>query len=149
MSTIQAGYPIRRQGNCGQYTGSETWDDFWNCCPRGTSGPADYGDNTQCPDSDTGAVPAQCANSTWTLWWNKGYFCCEPALMGFTNGFGWYGCGTKTLIQSNDTWVQATPTGTCLSSPTSTASFTGSSSDTGAIVGAAVGGFLVHFSSWE
>lgn len=116
-STVQGGYPVRRENSCGQFPGFKTWDNWYSCCPEGLSEPEQYGANSQCPDTNTGTgvVPAQCANSTWTLWWAKGYFCCEPQLTGFTNGRYWYGCATKTAINKNNTWTSATQTGTCSS----------------------------------
>ncbi|KAJ5515930.1 hypothetical protein N7527_007490 [Penicillium freii] len=129
-STVQGGYPVRRENSCGQFPGFKTWDNWYSCCPEGLSEPEQYGANSQCPDTNTGSgvVPAQCANSTWTLWWAKGYFCCEPQLTGFTNGRYWYGCATKTAINKNNTWTSATQTGTC--------------SNKGLIAGATLGGFF-------
>lgn len=106
---IQAGYPIRRIGEClTQETTNTTWDPWVVCCPN-TLSPVNYGDNEQCDAhiTDSGPVPYNCANSTWALWSHAGYFCCEKDQTGFwvSDEDNWaymsYGCATDSLVRRN------------------------------------------------
>lgn len=81
---MRAGWAIRRWRPVSQECpsgefGDKTWGDWFGCCPEETSANK-TGGNTQC---DRGKIMGdstpkdQCANSTWTLWYHKGYFCCD------------------------------------------------------------------------
>lgn len=106
---IQAGYAIRRVGEClSQETTNTTWHPWVVCCPD-TLSPVNYGDNEQCNAhiTDTGPVPYDCANSTWNLWSHSGYFCCEEDQAGFwisdENNWAYksYGCEKESLVRKN------------------------------------------------
>lgn len=137
---IQAGYPARRLDSCGQDSGNTTWatdsDQWWVCCPSNLWGAA-VNNNEQCETADmdwADTVPSQCANSTWTLWWAAGYFCCEDSLKGSTNPDGYYGCSNISVINDEvNSYTIATFTGTtptATSTATSTAASTSATSNT-------------------
>jgi hypothetical protein len=90
MST-QPGFAIRRNGTC--ISGHETdcgvtEPPFRGCCPLGFECPTQYNiaccpSGQNCTESLLSAPEQKCANSTWDLYDNGGYFCCEHGLEGF------------------------------------------------------------------
>lgn len=108
---MRAGWAIRRwrpdSQECpeGEF-GDKTWGDWFGCCPEETSA-NQTGGNTQC---DRGNIMGdstpkdQCANSTWTLWYHKGYFCCDSE--GDDRGYFYpddsVGC-------ANNSWINDAP----------------------------------------
>jgi hypothetical protein len=87
MSTTP-GFAIRRNNTC--YADVEvdcgvTRAPFHGCCPRGLVCPSQYniaccplGNN--CTETLVAAPKPVCANATWDLYDNGGYFCCEHGL---------------------------------------------------------------------
>ncbi len=90
--TIQQGFAIRRNGTClpnsverdcdGKFPG------FRACCPIEYECQNDY--NTDCCRAGRNctqelldALQPVCANSSWTVFDNMGYFCCEPGYSAF------------------------------------------------------------------
>jgi hypothetical protein len=99
MSLINSGFAIRRNGSCLrdiEVFCDRTTDPFVACCPASLVCP--YGQTTHdcCPLGSDCADPILtppkplCANATWDLYDNVGYFCCEKGLIGYnrnkTNG---------------------------------------------------------------
>ena len=90
MST-QPGFAIRRNGTC--LSGYETdcggtVPPFRGCCPVGFQCPQQYNvvccpPGEECSASLNAAPEPKCSNSTWDLYDNGGYFCCEHGLEGF------------------------------------------------------------------
>ncbi|KAF2850164.1 hypothetical protein T440DRAFT_555417 [Plenodomus tracheiphilus IPT5] len=90
------GFAIRRNGTC--LAGLEvdcgiTSFPYRGCCPTGLACPAAYNiacctPNTACTDNLIAAPQPRCANPTWDLFDNAGYFCCEHGLQGYNrSGF--------------------------------------------------------------
>lgn len=114
------GFAIRRNGTChssiGEVDCGPTWDNFHACCPGGaycssTRDPTYY--NAECCDApgvnctqtilDQGSY---CANQSWNMFDNGGFFCCEAPTQGFTNG-PFDGCAdpSSTALSSGETFV--------------------------------------------
>ncbi|KAH7092563.1 hypothetical protein FB567DRAFT_240551 [Paraphoma chrysanthemicola] len=99
MSLVNPGFAIRRNGSCladVEIPCGTTKDPFVGCCPNGLICPPDQYNLDCCPPgSDCADIyisppKAICANATWDLYNNGGYFCCEKGLQGYnrnnTNG---------------------------------------------------------------
>ncbi|OQE20552.1 hypothetical protein PENSTE_c013G09965 [Penicillium steckii] len=161
------GWSIRRNGST--CLGSEvdcgpTVPPFRNCCPSGSFCP--HANNVACCPTEEFCDDAlngqpHCANSTWDLYINGGYFCCDKGTIGYAVDGGSNGCGEPGYkLQEGETSlkvVSAAPTTTSSSSiststsspsttpaPTATQSASAESSsttaNTGAIAGGVVGG---------
>ena len=83
-----SGFAIRRNGTClsSEVNCGVTVAPFRACCPAGASCPSQY--NVDCCPSPANCTQAllknpSCANSTWTLYDNGGYFCCAPDKIGY------------------------------------------------------------------
>ncbi|PGH16155.1 hypothetical protein AJ79_01922 [Helicocarpus griseus UAMH5409] len=161
--TPREGYAIRRDGGClPDEDGEGTWREWHTCCPSGTV-KKDYGDNSQCylkSDQDkSGAVFSRCADPSWSLWEEAGFFCCEPNEIGFTDEKrDVYGCATEATFKTKyKGYIRAkshdqpstSPTSTAAPPPTATAPKPStpkptapaeSSTNVGGIVGGVVGG---------
>lgn len=117
------GFAIRRENLCSSSAGEvdcgPTWGDFRACCPSGaycpsTRDPGYY--NAECCDQpdrnctqtilDEGPF---CANTSWKMYDNYGYFCCDPKLDGFSNGIG-VGCAKESTysLASGQDWISTT-----------------------------------------
>ncbi|KAI1391353.1 uncharacterized protein F4822DRAFT_182916 [Hypoxylon trugodes] len=157
-----AGWAIRRENTClitKEVDCGKTAGDFHACCPSSTECPSQY--NVACCPSGKNCTSAlvtkpHCANSSWIMYDNGGYFCCEQGQVGYDMS-GSDGCiksGAKLPDGASPFAVidQVTPSPSSSSSstasPTSTPSQTqspssdssSSGSHTGAIVGGVVGG---------
>ncbi|KAH7066242.1 hypothetical protein BKA63DRAFT_158128 [Paraphoma chrysanthemicola] len=99
MSLINPGFAIRRNGSCladVEVPCGTTRAPFVGCCPNGLICPPGQNNLDCCPpDSDCADIyisppKAICANATWDMYNNDGYFCCEKGLRGYnrndTNG---------------------------------------------------------------
>ncbi|KAI9375187.1 hypothetical protein BJX61DRAFT_495156 [Aspergillus egyptiacus] len=154
------GWSLRKNGSCLEdleVDCGETVEPYRVCCPQGSFCPHAY-NVACCPSSAncTDALQAKpaCANSTWDLYYNGGYFCCEQGKAGYATDVDSNGCGTPgesdtpLEIISSGTVPTSTPTSSPTTSsttsvnPTTTQAEPQSSSgtDTGAIVGGVVGG---------
>jgi len=109
---IRAGWAIRRDGRCppNSEVGHGTWGSWWACCPVPTDAWAATNNNTRCDQRSVQEdPPAQCANSTWSLWYREGYFCCEHNQLGYYYEDNSVGCATKSVIDkgtdNNTMWT--------------------------------------------
>ncbi|KAL3473529.1 hypothetical protein BJX99DRAFT_261317 [Aspergillus californicus] len=145
------GWALRHNGSCLQqeeYCGA-TRNPYRACCPGGSYCPRAY--NVACCPSSlncTEALQARpvCANQTWDLYYNGGYFCCEQGTRGYATSFNSNGCGeqgyelvdSETLLSIIVTGTTSTPT----PAPTGFPQLETESSkiNVGAITGGVVGG---------
>lgn len=89
MSLVStSGFAIRRNGSClaSEVDCGATVSPFRACCPSGASCPSAF--NVECCPSPANCTQTllknpSCANKTWTLYDNEGYFCCEPGTVGY------------------------------------------------------------------
>ncbi|KAL8958101.1 MAG: hypothetical protein Q9193_004778 [Seirophora villosa] len=156
-----SGFAVRRNGTClsNEIDCGRTAAPFRACCPALSSCPEQY--NVDCCPSPANCTSTllqepTCANTTWTLYDNQGYFCCAPGTIGYnaTETFS-SGCaipgspprGAELLAvvsagETASSTASSTPTSTGPSSSSSDPSPepSGSSSNTGAIAGGVVGG---------
>lgn len=82
------GYAVRRVNGCLKHEEFlPTWNHYYACCPDGMTVDTDTEDNNtpfcRGPDSDIGHVPQVCTNSTWTLYYNSGFLCCDRDTTAF------------------------------------------------------------------
>ncbi|KAF2241665.1 hypothetical protein BU26DRAFT_610545 [Trematosphaeria pertusa] len=160
---INPGFAIRRNGSClaGGYEVDcgQTRTPFRLCCPTGLECPSQQNFACCSPEniSCTSALlpEPKCANATWDLFDNEGYFCCEHGLPGY-NIRGTHGCASPGFVYSggeeslstvqagqpsaSSSTVSATSSNTSPPAATNTPSTGGSSTPTGAIVGGVLGG---------
>lgn len=116
---IRAGWAIRRwrpttqECPSGEF-GDKTWGGWLACCPEDTSANK-TGDNTQCNDGKImgDSTPKdQCANSTWTLWYHKGFFCCDSD--GDDRGYFY---SSDAVGCANNSWITTSNVGRAGSRP--------------------------------
>ncbi|OIW33184.1 hypothetical protein CONLIGDRAFT_711117 [Coniochaeta ligniaria NRRL 30616] len=98
MSVSTSGFALRINGSC--YSNQEdcgtTVDPFRVCCPQSSFCPSSY--NVDCCPTAANCTTTllrnpQCANQTWDLYDNAGYFCCLPGYTGYAaTGTGSDGC---------------------------------------------------------
>ncbi|KAI2611492.1 uncharacterized protein GGS25DRAFT_482903 [Hypoxylon fragiforme] len=178
-STDYSGWAIRRNGSCllsQEVDCGATLAPFRACCPSSTVCPSQY--NVACCPSGTNCTTTivetpRCANESWAMFDNAGFFCCETNQVGYnrSNTDGCLQSGTSlpddalplaVVEQSSaSSTISSTTTGT--TSTTSTATSTvesgsgssgssSSSSPAGAIAGGVVGGIaaimIVVLSIW-
>lgn len=110
--TTEEGFAIRRNGSC--LAGIEvdcgvTVSPFRGCCPSGLACPHAYNiacctPGSNCTDTLLAAPQPRCANGTWDLFDNGGYFCCEHGFPGFSRALGGSnGCaGPGALFKNGD-----------------------------------------------
>ncbi|KAA8652746.1 uncharacterized protein ATNIH1004_001651 [Aspergillus tanneri] len=169
------GWALRKNGSCLAHLEVDcgiTVNPFRVCCPSGSFCLHDK--NVACCPSEPkchGALEAKpfCANSTWDLYYNGGYFCCEQGATAFAKeGGGSDGCAIPGYhLQSGEQKVpiiasasgnlcltassSTIPTPTSTSTPTFHSSGTdaptqatskSSNTSTGAIAGGVVGGVV-------
>ena len=110
-----SGWAIRRNGSCLLRTEvdcGETLSPFRACCPSATVCPIQY--NVACCAPDPGGAPPgagnctaaideapRCANASWTMFDNGGFFCCEPGHFGYDRG-GTNGCSESGAALPED-----------------------------------------------
>ncbi|OJJ04443.1 hypothetical protein ASPVEDRAFT_136159 [Aspergillus versicolor CBS 583.65] len=82
MSATNFGWALRKNGSClaSEVDCGETVAPYRVCCPNGSFCP--HANNVACCPSKSYCTDAlngqpRCANSTWDLFINGGYFCCE------------------------------------------------------------------------
>ncbi|KAL4877052.1 hypothetical protein BJY04DRAFT_222375 [Aspergillus karnatakaensis] len=94
------GWALRHNGSCLSHEQDcgPTANPYRACCPGGSYCPAAY--NIACCPSRlncTDALQARpaCANTTWDLYYNGGYFCCGQGTRGYATSFDTNGCGEQ------------------------------------------------------
>ncbi|KAK6832528.1 hypothetical protein RU639_003865 [Aspergillus parasiticus] len=156
------GWALRKNGSClaSEVDCGETVAPYRVCCPGGSFCP--HAENVACCPSKaycTAALNGQprCANSTWDLYINGNYYCCEQGTIAYAKDGGSNGCGNPGYkLQAGETSLSiisaaqtATSSTTAVSSPTSSSAPTStttqpnhspSHTNTGAIAGGVVGG---------
>ncbi|KAI0851689.1 hypothetical protein F5Y00DRAFT_228985 [Daldinia vernicosa] len=166
MSTNDfTGWAIRRSGSCvGEVDCGVTVDPFHACCPSSTACPSQY--NVACCPFGTNCTAAavetpKCANGSWAMFDNAGFFCCEQGYIGY-NYRGSDGCSKSgaslpdgalplaeisqvsfTSSSTTSTAPTATPTASATSDSQSNSDSnfgSNNSAPVGAIVGGVVGG---------
>lgn len=93
------GWSIRRNGStclASEVDCGPTVPPFRNCCPSGSFCP--HANNVACCPTEEFCDDAlngqpHCANSTWDLYINGGYFCCDKGTIGYAVDGGSNGCG--------------------------------------------------------
>ncbi|KAI1646967.1 uncharacterized protein F4817DRAFT_338956 [Daldinia loculata] len=155
-----SGWAIRRNGSCvGEVDCGVTRDPFHACCPSSTECPSQY--NVACCPFGKNCTAAavetpKCANGSWVMFDNAGFFCCEKGYIGY-NYRGTDGCSksgaslpdgalplaeiSQASFSSSSTTSTTTPTAT--PAPDSQSNSDSDSSSNNAIpVGAIIGGVL-------
>ncbi|KAI1808736.1 hypothetical protein F4811DRAFT_500567 [Daldinia bambusicola] len=166
MSMIDySGWAIRRNGSCrGEVDCGPTRAPFHACCPSSTECPSQY-NVACCPFGQNCTAAAvetpRCANESWAMFDNAGFFCCERGYIGYNFG-GTDGCSksgavlpdgalplaeisqaslSSSSIAQTSSSSTASPTSSSTSTPTSDPqSDSGNSAPVGPIVGGVVGG---------
>jgi hypothetical protein len=123
-NTSVAGFAIRRNGSCiaslSETDCGGTVDEFRACCPHpafcpSSRSPSRY--SVYCCDQAVNCTVAIiqegpfCANESWTLFNNNGYFCCDAGRPGYKNTKkNSYGCANPGYqTETWETWL--TPIG--------------------------------------
>lgn len=89
-SSAPSGFAIRRNATClsSEVDCGPTVAPFRACCPAGASCPSQYNPDC-CPSpancTRTLLTEPNCANRTWTLYDNAGFFCCAPGTIGYAS----------------------------------------------------------------
>ncbi|KAI1468279.1 uncharacterized protein F4812DRAFT_426147 [Daldinia caldariorum] len=161
--TDYSGWAIRRNGSCvGEVDCGQTRAPYHACCPSSTECPSQY-NVACCPFGQNCTAAAvetpRCANGSWAMFDNAGYFCCEKGYIGY-NYYGSDGCsksgavlpdGALPLAEisqvrlSSSSTAPTTTTSSSLSTASPTASPTSdaqSDSDNPSPVGPIVGGVV-------
>ncbi|KAL4864754.1 WD40-repeat-containing domain protein [Aspergillus spectabilis] len=93
------GWALRQNGSCldTEEDCGVTVEPYRVCCPGGSYCPNAL--NVACCPSESNCTEAlearpHCANSTWDLYINGGYFCCEQGTTGYAKDGGSDGCGS-------------------------------------------------------
>ncbi|RFU25465.1 hypothetical protein B7463_g10868, partial [Scytalidium lignicola] len=176
MSLVStSGFAIRRNGTCysNEVDCGITVRPFRACCPAGASCPSAF--NVDCCPSPANCTETllknpSCANKTWTLYDNEGFFCCDPSKIGYAASLtGSDGCAhpgfppqgakllriisagqtpatssastTSSTVSSSSTVITPSPDSPANSTLPSETSNSAGHSNTGAIVGGVIGGF--------
>ncbi|KAJ9245521.1 hypothetical protein DTO169E5_826 [Paecilomyces variotii] len=139
-----SGFALRINGSCAdnEQDCGGTVGSFRACCPAGSFCPSQYNVNC-CPSSanctESLVAKPKCANETWDLYDNNGYFCCLQDTTGYSTPGNSDGCASpgypfsedETLlskISAGQNVATAASTTSSVSSPTTTT--TGSLSGT-------------------
>ncbi|KAE8335218.1 hypothetical protein BDV24DRAFT_171526 [Aspergillus arachidicola] len=140
---MTTGFAVRKNGSCLRTENDcgETIGGFRGCCPGGTFCPHAY--NIDCCPAGQNCTESlvqepRCANATWDLYDNGGYFCCPHDTIGFALAGQYDGCaGTGYSFGDQDTRLEVISSGTATqtSSPSSS-----SGVDKGAVAGGVIGG---------
>ncbi|KAI0896576.1 hypothetical protein F4806DRAFT_431889 [Annulohypoxylon nitens] len=156
MAKILPGWAIRRNGSCllwQEVDCGEKKAPYRACCPSSTVCPNQY--NTACCQAGTNCTDTivetpRCANSSWIMYDNAGFFCCDPGYVGYkldlTDGCSRSGegipDGAYPLAQINQVTLSPTTPSESTSTPTTppTASQSNNATPVGGIVGGVVGG---------
>ncbi|SPO04124.1 uncharacterized protein DNG_06807 [Cephalotrichum gorgonifer] len=97
MSASPSGFALRKNGTCGaaEVDCGRTVAPYRACCPESSFCPTQY--NVDCCPSSSNCTAElvrepHCANTTWDLYDNGGYFCCEKGLVGYAATTNSNGC---------------------------------------------------------
>ncbi|KAM7212121.1 hypothetical protein V8F06_012484 [Rhypophila decipiens] len=88
MAASPSGWALRKNGSCQsqEVDCGQTVAPYRVCCPHASSCPHQY-NAACCPTSANcteSLIPSpNCANETWDLYDNDGYFCCLPGFLGY------------------------------------------------------------------
>jgi hypothetical protein len=167
--SIEQGFAIRRNGTCLAGIeipcGATGFNGMVGCCPNGLACPQAY--NIDCCPSGKNCTMTivqtpRCSNSSWDLFDNGGYFCCEHGLAAYNN-LGTNICASPgssptgillELIKAGETAASSSSTASSTFSATSSTPATAtstsetatpsqqSSQDSGPPVGAIAGGVI-------
>ncbi|KAE8380020.1 hypothetical protein BDV26DRAFT_279824 [Aspergillus bertholletiae] len=140
---MTTGFAVRKNGSCLRTENDcgETVGGFRGCCPGGTFCPHAY--NIDCCPAGQNCTESlvkepRCANATWDLYDNGGYFCCPHDTIGFAMAGEYDGCaGTGYTFADQDTVLKVLASGTA--TPTSSSS-SSSGVNKGAVAGGVIGG---------
>lgn len=84
-----SGWAIRRNGSCHEKDCGPTEAPYHACCPFGTECSNPYNQNC-CPAGTNCTVALvespRCANESWSMYDNYGFFCCEEGQVGYGRG---------------------------------------------------------------
>ncbi|KAH8592590.1 hypothetical protein B0O99DRAFT_629251 [Bisporella sp. PMI_857] len=172
MSVSTLGFAVRVNGSCqsNEVDCGQTVFPYHACCPSGSFCPQQYNVNC-CPTSAnctaTLIQDPQCANQTWDLYDNNGYFCCHKGRTGYASTTNSDGCAlpgyafrSGEVLLNVITTEQAVTSSASSTSSVSTQTFSTlldtsttastarvaanpSKTNTGAIVGGVIGGIVV------
>lgn len=111
VSLVEPGFAIRRMSRClgglEVDCGSTGFDGFHACCPSSLICPGPQYNAICCPAGDSSCtektlaakIDPPCANATWDLFDNGGYYCCDPGLQAFNrSNTNW--CGRPSGVSS-------------------------------------------------
>ena len=115
---MTTGFAVRKNGSCLRTESDcgETVGGFRGCCPGGTFCPHAY--NIDCCPAGKNCTESlvqepRCANATWDLYDNGGYFCCPHDTIGFALAGQFDGCaGTGYSFGDQDTRLKVISSGT-------------------------------------
>lgn len=115
---MTTGFAVRKNGSClrTETDCGETVGGFRGCCPGGTFCPHAY--NIDCCPAGKNCTESlvqepRCANATWDLYDNGGYFCCPHDTIGFALAGQYDGCaGTGYSFGDQDTRLEVISSGT-------------------------------------
>ncbi|KAL1964581.1 hypothetical protein VTN77DRAFT_6755 [Rasamsonia byssochlamydoides] len=129
-----SGFALRTNGSCldTETDCGVTVAPFRACCPAGSFCPSQYNVNC-CPSAanctESLLANPTCANETWNLYDNGGYFCCLPGTTGYATPEGSDGCALPGYtFNNNETLLGIVSSGRA--APTSTSSIASSISST-------------------
>ncbi|KAE8162700.1 hypothetical protein BDV40DRAFT_312250 [Aspergillus tamarii] len=142
---MTTGFAVRKNGSCLRTESDcgETVGGFRGCCPGGTFCPHAY--NIDCCPAGKNCTESlvqepRCANATWDLYDNGGYFCCPHDTIGFALAGQFDGCaGTGYSFGDQDTRLKVISSGT-ETTQTSSSSSSSSGVSKGAVAGGVIGG---------
>lgn len=114
MSLVTPGFAIRRDQTCLSGLevdcGATGRDGFHACCPSSLICPGPQYNAICCPAGDESCTEKAlaekpqppCANATWDMFDNGGYFCCEPGVQGYNrSNTNWCGRPSQVSIAAS------------------------------------------------
>ena len=118
--TMTTSYALRQNGSCSNdlVDCGATAASFHACCPQGTICPHSTRDISCCPAGEDYTQPVatlpQCADPSWKLFDDYGYFCCAPDRQGFVKPKDYKGCADPGYsLLKDEQWVKMVLTQTC------------------------------------
>lgn len=114
MSLVLPGFAIRREQTCLSGLevdcGATGRDGFHACCPSSLICPGPQYNAICCPAGDESCTEKAlaekaeppCANATWDMFDNGGYFCCDPNVQGYNrSNTNWCGRPSQVSLTAN------------------------------------------------
>jgi hypothetical protein len=133
MSVSPSGFALRMNGSCqtSEVDCGATVAPYRACCPSGSFCPSQYNvdasqtlslqdmdaDSAQCCPTSANCTNTllqnpQCANQTWGLYDNGGYFCCQKGVAGYAATTDSDGCASPGYIfRSGEILLEIVSTG--------------------------------------